>query len=109
MSSGNIPELFVKEADFLKLYTNYVENYSQMMECLAEFRKNKQFEKFTKTLMKRNLFIDNFLIVPIQRVPRYELLLREMMRKCEQEGPGPEFETLSLALAKVRTVSEILK
>jgi len=106
MSSGNIPELFVKQADFLKLYTNYVENYTQMMQCLAEFRKNREFEKFTKTLMKRNFFIDNFLIVPIQRVPRYELLLREMMRKCEQEGP--EFETISLALAKVRTVSEIL-
>jgi len=106
MSSGNIPELFIKEADFLKLYTNYVENYTQMMGCLAEFRKNREFEKFTKSLMKKNLFIDNFLIVPIQRVPRYELLLREMMRKCKQEGP--EFETISLALAKVRTVSEIL-
>jgi len=105
-SSGNIPELFVKQADFLKLYANYVENYTQMMECLAELRKNREFKKFTKTLMKRNLYIDNFLIVPIQRVPRYELLLREMMRKCKQDGP--EFETISLALDKVRTVSEIL-
>jgi len=105
-SSGDIPDLFVKQADFLKLYINYVENYTQMIECLADFRKNKEFQKFTKGLMKRNLFIDNFLIVPIQRVPRYELLLREMLRKSQQEGS--EFETISLALDKVHAVSEIL-
>jgi len=90
-TSDNIPQLFIQRADFFKIYINYVENYTLILDSLREFRNNEKFINFTKKLMGKNLYIESLLITPIQRIPRYELLLKEMLKnsnlgKSDQEN-----------------------
>jgi len=59
---------------FLKVYTGYVNNYNQAMATLEECKKNAQFKEFlntTKNLPGVEHDLPSYLIMPIQRIPRY--------------------------------------
>jgi len=105
-SSKDIPGVFIKQADFFKIYVQYVENYNLILECLAEFREKPRFVAFTEEMKQKNLHFESLLIEPIQRIPRYELLLKEMIRSTNETDP--KHEMLSKALAKVHCVAEKL-
>jgi len=106
-NTDDIPRLFIQRADFFKIYVHYVENYTLILDSLKEFRRdNPKFLKFTKKLMERKLYIESLLISPIQRIPRYELLLKEMLKSS---GPGePDYDKLIRAKGKVHEVAEKL-
>ncbi len=78
-------------ADSFKLYTSYITNYKEAAEHLqAEKKKNKKFKELLvdkyKSLTKEHQPITNlegFLITPVQRIPRYRLLLEELLKNME--------------------------
>jgi len=106
ISSKDMPGVFISQADFFLIYVQYVEHYNLILECLAEFREKPQFVAFTKEMKQKNLHFESLLIEPIQRIPRYELLLKEMIRSCNETDP--KHEKLIKALDKVHGVAEIL-
>jgi hypothetical protein len=60
---------------FLKVYTGYVNNYDQALATLEQCKKNPQFEEFlnhTKNLPNVDHDLPSYLIMPIQRIPRYD-------------------------------------
>jgi hypothetical protein len=60
----------------LKAYTSYVNNYRRAIKTLYELRKtNEDFNIFVKEKEKGTHALTTYLIMPIQRVPRYELLV----------------------------------
>jgi hypothetical protein len=66
--------------DFLKIYSGFISNYNRAIETLNACLKKSSFEKFLMECyqipeMKR-LDLPSLLIMPIQRVPRYQLLLK---------------------------------
>lgn len=67
------------QAPYLQQYTTYVNNYNKTLAILQRSFSNSQFERTIQALQgtprcnNQNLY--SFLITPVQRMPRYQLLL----------------------------------
>lgn len=79
--------LFLTFAPFLKMYTQYLNNHAtavQFIEQLVKSGKNKKFLQFYKEANADPRCFGNsvqsLLIQPVQRVPRYKLLLAELLK-----------------------------
>jgi len=77
----NIGDIFIRNANALKLYTEYINRYNQSMETLNRVQKLSPFLEFAKKRCKSNPahVLTSLLIQPIQRVPRYEMLLKDLV------------------------------
>eukprot|EP01125_Pyxidicula_operculata_P004908 TRINITY_DN1817_c0_g1_i2.p1 TRINITY_DN1817_c0_g1~~TRINITY_DN1817_c0_g1_i2.p1 ORF type:complete len:764 (+),score=191.86 TRINITY_DN1817_c0_g1_i2:34-2325(+) len=106
-NATKIGEIFVKMSPALKLYTQYVNNYENAIQTLNTLRKSTKFQSFLKkqsNLPETNkLQIDSFQIMPIQRIPRYELLLRDLLKQMEDDHP--HHASLSNALDHVSKIA----
>ncbi|KAG2389523.1 hypothetical protein C9374_014083 [Naegleria lovaniensis] len=88
---------FAEMAPFMRLYTEYINNFSQATEMLKDRRKKNQqlnlyLNKCKETREEcRGLDIASFLILPVQRIPKYQLLLRELLKFTPKGHPdhGP--------------------
>jgi len=83
--SSCIGDVFYENSKWIKLYKHYVNNYDTAMQFLATLRKkNSKVRKYLKELeytpVMSNLNLEAFLVVPVQRIPRYVLLLRDLSR-----------------------------
>lgn len=110
-----IAEVFTQYASFFKFYIDYLKNYELLMNTISKLQlKNKKFEKWfqshEKTIKKRSKkefnqeeALMSHLIKPVQRVPRYVLLLRELLKYTEKGNPS--YDLLSESLKNVQTVA----
>eukprot|EP00455_Lapot_gusevi_P042289 TRINITY_DN4993_c0_g1_i3.p1 TRINITY_DN4993_c0_g1~~TRINITY_DN4993_c0_g1_i3.p1 ORF type:complete len:458 (+),score=111.70 TRINITY_DN4993_c0_g1_i3:96-1469(+) len=102
-----ILEVFLKLSDFLKMYTQYVNSYDSCLQTLSSLKNNSDLQQFLQRQRQHpqalNLDITSFLIAPVQRIPRYALLLREVIRNTDPSHP--DYERLQQALAKIETIA----
>jgi len=95
---------FERMADFLKMYTQYINGYDLAMETINKLSKKSKFRKFlqaTQTSVGQSLM--SFLIMPVQRIPRYVLLLKELIKHTQ---PGDlQLEPLQRSLDKVTDIA----
>lgn len=68
-----------------KLYTNYISNYTNAINLIQKYRKNKEISDFfkeTENKLKKERMSDiySYLILPVQRLPRYKLLLEDLFK-----------------------------
>ena len=98
----SIPALFLRYADFFRLYIPYLNGYERSLNTFNDLRKHKKFSEWLNTDVKAALQkhaqncgtnvldLQSYMIQPVQRVPRYVLLLkvrRELaVRTCERSG-----------------------
>lgn len=98
---------FFRIAPYLKLYSAYAHDYELAAGALQELRcKDAKFEAFicwTERLPEVSLKLEALLIVPIQRVPRYRLLLTELLSLTPQGAPM--LDELEAALQKIEAVA----
>eukprot|EP01125_Pyxidicula_operculata_P001690 TRINITY_DN1151_c1_g4_i1.p1 TRINITY_DN1151_c1_g4~~TRINITY_DN1151_c1_g4_i1.p1 ORF type:complete len:952 (+),score=251.93 TRINITY_DN1151_c1_g4_i1:26-2881(+) len=97
---GDVLERFFP---FLKLYKTYCDNYELSMNTLeklnASHPKKKALREFFKSAELHNGFqLSFYLIMPVQRVPRYTLLLKELLNHTDPSHP--DYEDLKLAYSK---------
>lgn len=95
--------------DFMKSYSMYVNNYEMAMQVVQQYKRtNKKFVKFLAETMKhervRNHTIEDYLIIVIQRIPRYVLLLSEIVKVTPETHE--DFADLSKALVKVKDIAD---
>jgi len=80
-----IGDVFGQLIDFFKIYTQYVINYPRAMETLAHCKqKNAAFLQFIQEREQKTgciIPIENFLIMPVQRIPRYALLMEVFIQR----------------------------
>ncbi|KAG0200036.1 hypothetical protein BGX28_006795 [Mortierella sp. GBA30] len=87
-----IGDIFIEIAPFLKMYSNYVKTYTSALthinECMS---RNDRFTEFLKTTTKRpeckSLDFQSYLMLPVQRIPRYRMLLESLLRHTPQDHP----------------------
>ncbi|EFC42614.1 predicted protein [Naegleria gruberi] len=99
-----IGDLFEKIAPFFKIYTSYLSSYESTMNKIREYRAEDKI--FDKWLDKRKthprcagLEIGSFLIMPVQRIPRYKLLLENL---CKNTPPDhADYSNLISAIEKI--------
>ncbi|KAL9643400.1 hypothetical protein ABK040_010016 [Willaertia magna] len=111
-TSSSIPVIFNQRAPAFKLYIGYINSYSVALQAVKEaMDKYPSFEKWerqqTFQLAEegfRAANLKNLIIQPIQRLPRYLLLLKELL-KYTQEG-HPDFSYLQEAVNSFSSLVE---
>eukprot|EP01133_Synstelium_polycarpum_P001194 gene1194-1376_t len=104
-------DIFLEIADFLKVYTSYIQNYNNALTTLEELRKkDKSVVALLDTARNlpvcKNFELTAFLIMPIQRVPRYNLLLMDLVKHTWPEHP--DYTTLCSATERMRGIATFL-
>lgn len=99
-------------ADFLKMYTQYVNAYDKSIEAVCTLKDNDRLQKFFKS--KHSAIVKSgetpesrlmsHLIKPIQRIPRYLLLLKELLKQTPVDHP--EYDLLRKAVEKIAAIAE---
>ncbi|EMS13963.1 Rho/RAC guanine nucleotide exchange factor, putative [Entamoeba histolytica HM-3:IMSS] len=104
-----IGSVFQKLSDFLKTYCSYVNSTDDINEHENKLRKtNKQFESTinkTRTTHKMESF-NSYVILPIQRIPRYGLLLKELIKTVPPQHD--EYKELYDSLQRITEVGIIV-
>ncbi|XP_036358901.1 FYVE, RhoGEF and PH domain-containing protein 2 isoform X2 [Octopus sinensis] len=91
-SEPRIGDLMKRNAPFLKLYSEYVKNFDNAMNLMNESaEKCPKFAAIVKEIQQRpdcaNLTLQHHMLEPIQRVPRYELLLKDYLKHLPADSP----------------------
>jgi Myosin head (motor domain)/RhoGEF domain/FYVE zinc finger/Myosin N-terminal SH3-like domain len=106
-----IADLFLEFAHYFKMYTVYVNSHPKGEQLLAKLLKDSRHRRFQEFVEQckndprsRGLDIGSLLIGPIQRIPRYRLLLSEL-RKYTPEA-HPDYTDLGNAVELVESVAK---
>jgi len=86
-----VGDVFLKFTDMSKLYQEYVSSFDKSANVLNQLLENPEFVKWQETVAMKpevhRMRINTLLIMPVQRVPRYTLLLRELFTKTPESHP----------------------
>jgi hypothetical protein len=89
-----ISDIFLTILPYLKIYKLYMSNYPTALKTLTQLRNGSKSAEFNKLLKGayqsprfKSLDLTSFLILPIQRVPRYILLLEQLVHFTESSHP----------------------
>jgi len=96
-----IGDIFIRNANALKLYTEYINRYNISVETLNVVITQPLFQEFTRSRTRGNPahVLTSLLIQPVQRIPRYEMLLKDLL-KCTWIS-HPDYENLEIAVEKI--------
>ncbi|KAJ3146348.1 Rho guanine nucleotide exchange factor (GEF) 17 [Geranomyces michiganensis] len=105
-----IGDVFIRAADSMKLYAHFVNNYDNAVDTLNRVLEiptvEKRIQEIHRSLGVRAPNLNDLLISPVQRPPRYLLMLKELLKRTP--AAHPDFENLTTAVQKVeRTVHVI--
>ncbi|KAJ6250596.1 faciogenital dysplasia protein [Anaeramoeba flamelloides] len=89
-SNPSLGKCFAGLIPYMGIYTPYINNYeNQLNEIQRLSKKNQKFRRYLKRIPKKSyskgLSFQSLTIMPIQRLPRYELLLRELIKYSKGE------------------------
>lgn len=90
-SPNSVISTFTQFCDFFKLYIQYLNSYESCINALTNLRSNKQFQLFLSNTVIPSLHkhsgtqldLLSYLIMPVQRIPRYVLLLRALLKQTD--------------------------
>ena len=103
----NIATAFFKLAPFFKLYSVYAYNYKRALDLLQEIQNNNpktaEFIANQETRPEVSNTLSSLLITPIQRVPRYKLLLKEVLRHTSSKEK--DYNILQGSLVQIENVA----
>eukprot|EP01104_Vermistella_antarctica_P021062 TRINITY_DN92_c0_g2_i1.p1 TRINITY_DN92_c0_g2~~TRINITY_DN92_c0_g2_i1.p1 ORF type:complete len:337 (-),score=117.74 TRINITY_DN92_c0_g2_i1:91-1101(-) len=89
-----IGDYFLSMSDFLRSYTNYVNNYDNAVALMTRLEEDKKFVAFLKRLTDnetlKGLNLYSYLIMPVQRIPRYIMLFADLQRKTTDVHPDKD-------------------
>jgi hypothetical protein len=108
-NKDNVGKVFKNIIPFLKTYTSYFNSYEIATNDIRKAQKeNKKFGEWldkTEKNAKRSgqLGLNSYLIQPIQRVPRYSLLLNELLKHTKQDHE--DYENLQHCLRETKKVA----
>jgi len=96
-----VSDLFLHQAEFLEVYSKYINNYDNALSTLIKCKQeNKHFEEFIRRCEARPECnyedLQSFLIGPIQRMPRYLMMLKDLEKRTSRSDPV--YEELSQAV-----------
>eukprot|EP00049_Salpingoeca_infusionum_P012075 m.214233 g.214233 ORF g.214233 m.214233 type:complete len:822 (-) comp15100_c2_seq1:251-2716(-) len=80
-----LADVFLKFSSYFANYELFARNFEQALTTLAEIRERPSVKEFFEACMEQprcgKLWLDDHLIGPIQRLPRYILLLRDLNKR----------------------------
>eukprot|EP01117_Protostelium_nocturnum_P009690 TRINITY_DN3460_c0_g1_i5.p1 TRINITY_DN3460_c0_g1~~TRINITY_DN3460_c0_g1_i5.p1 ORF type:complete len:943 (+),score=313.09 TRINITY_DN3460_c0_g1_i5:1091-3919(+) len=104
-------DIFLTISDYLKAYSAYVNTYQAGHMSLLTCK--QQSKELTKWLYERrtnpsceNKDITDFLIMPVQRIPRYSMLLIDLVKHTW--NTHPDYENLCKARDKISAIADFM-
>ncbi|KAK2946918.1 putative RhoGEF domain containing protein [Blattamonas nauphoetae] len=94
---------------YLRCYTPSINNYTNSQNTIAELQKNnKAFRKFlmecSQDPASLNFPIESFLILPVQRLPRYKMLIKQLLKNTEMNHQ--KYSPIKSALTTISNLAE---
>eukprot|EP01087_Luapelamoeba_hula_P021772 TRINITY_DN766_c3_g2_i2.p1 TRINITY_DN766_c3_g2~~TRINITY_DN766_c3_g2_i2.p1 ORF type:complete len:602 (+),score=111.10 TRINITY_DN766_c3_g2_i2:1036-2841(+) len=106
---NNFGSVFVAMIPMMKIYTGYIKNYDASIETLKRLQENKAFSLRVEELRAKcgeRLDLPSLLIQPVQRLPRYQMLLHELIKHTDPSHV--DIADLELALSKVQSLNKAI-
>jgi hypothetical protein len=107
-AKSRLGDVFVRLSDFFKIYIEYANNYDaahdELDRLLAE---SEAFLRFSEAMELRDglqLGLEDLLIMPVQRLPRYILLLETLLKYTPDDHA--DRAALQAAIAKISDVAQ---
>ena len=96
--------IFQKMAPFMRLYNTYGNSYNEAIALLSKLKEKDDFVQFLASCRgSQPLDLEALLIQPVQRIPRYRLLLEDLMKNTPVSHP--DFENTENSLKHIRDVA----
>ncbi|GLD45829.1 FYVE, RhoGEF and PH domain-containing protein 4-like protein [Lates japonicus] len=95
---GNV---LLQHAPFMRMYADYVRNFDQAVELVRTWtERSSAFRNIIQDIQSQevcgSLTLQHHMLEPVQRVPRYEMLLRDYLKKLPVDSPDYELAHKSL-------------
>ncbi|KAK7129632.1 hypothetical protein R3I93_019320 [Phoxinus phoxinus] len=89
-STPRIGDILAQLAPFLRMYAEYVINFDSAMDLLKHWmERSAQFSGIVHDIQSQdvcgNLTLQHHMLEPVQRVPRYEMLLKDYLKKLPED------------------------
>lgn len=102
-TNPRLGDILQKLAPFLKMYGEYVKNFDRAMGLVSTWtQRSPQFKDVIHAVQKQevcgNLTLQHHMLEPVQRVPRYELLLKDYLKRLPGDAPDRKDAERSLEL-----------
>ncbi|XP_037552064.1 FYVE, RhoGEF and PH domain-containing protein 4 [Nematolebias whitei] len=115
--SPGLGKALLQHAPFLRMYSDYVKNFDQAMELLRTWTKcSSAFRNIIQDIQSQDvcgsLSLQHHMLEPVQRVPRYEMLLKDYLKKLPEDDPDYQLAQKSLqaiSMAAIHSNSAIHK
>jgi hypothetical protein len=104
-----VSRIFLKFGPLFRLYGQYTKNHEAAVNEFKQKSKLRAFANERREVEKARVgtqTLESYLIKPIQRVPRYELLLKQLIKQCENDSEDEK--VLQSALNVVNSCMEHL-
>ncbi|XP_011302687.1 FYVE, RhoGEF and PH domain-containing protein 1 [Fopius arisanus] len=107
-TNSRIGDIMKNFAPFLKMYTEYVKNFDYAMNLISTLQqKVPRFAAIVNEIQKLDecakLSLSHHMLSPIQRLPRYELLLKDYLKNLSEDSE--DYEDTKKALELVSTAA----
>jgi len=96
-------DIFLKIAPVMIIYTEYSTGYGYAADLWHRYQSNPEFVAEHSALRKK-MALDNLLIMPVQRLPRYNLLLRDLLKHTPDDHP--DVDNLKKAIAVIQRLCD---
>ena len=104
LEKNKIAEVFEKNSQIFKLYTDYINNFESGVAKIKNLSKSSKFKNQLIQLKKEsssNLDFDSLYISPIQRIPRYQLLISQLLKETEEQSQDhPKIKRAFLSISE---------
>ena len=105
-NKSNIGKIMLNFIPYLRMYQTYLNNYDSINDLIHQLRKTKSspFMRYVIKQEKKDHALESYLILPIQRIPRYELLFKEITKLTPKDHD--DYTNLSQCLDKISIVNK---
>ncbi|KAI7833327.1 Dbl homology domain-containing protein, partial [Kickxella alabastrina] len=83
--TGRVGDIFLRIAPFLKMYSLYLRNFRSALADISRWlSSNHEFAQFIQQANSnpecKSLAFQSYLLLPVQRIPRYKMLLEDLLK-----------------------------
>ncbi|CAK8675505.1 unnamed protein product [Clavelina lepadiformis] len=102
-TNPRVGDVMMQAAPFMKMYALYTQNFDESSNLLKDWlTKSEDFALFISLIQltqeNPNLPLQSYMITPIQRIPRYELLLKDYLKRLPDDAMDRQEAESALAL-----------
>ncbi|GAM17250.1 hypothetical protein SAMD00019534_004250 [Acytostelium subglobosum LB1] len=105
-----IVEIFNKNKNTFKIYSDYIVSYDGIIQTLSRLRKKSSvatfLDKCRSDPQSNGQDLNSLLIMPVQRLPRYVLLLSELLKSSP--AGSPIIKTLESCISGIKNVTQFI-